>query len=56
MAKWVRGKNHDDVLRCWIDLTTHHGGIHDLHMLYYGVNARMHCVNVAMSIDTLVCW
>jgi hypothetical protein len=44
----------DDVLRHWPDLPTHHGGMHDIVMWYYVVNARMHCVDVAMGIGTLI--
>jgi hypothetical protein len=56
MIKQVIGKSLDDVLRHWLDLPTHHGGIHDIDMWYSGVNARMHCIDVAMSIGTLVYW
>jgi hypothetical protein len=34
------GKSSDDVLRRWPDLPTHHGGVHDIVMWYYVVNAR----------------
>jgi hypothetical protein len=44
----------DDELRNWLYLPTHHDGIHDIDMWYFRVNARMHCVDVAMGIDTLV--
>jgi hypothetical protein len=44
----------DDVLRHWIDLPIHHGGMHDRVMWYYGVNAGMHCVDVAMGIGTSI--
>ena len=44
----------DDVLNCWSDLPTHHGGIHDIFMWYYVVNAWMHCVDVTMGIGTLI--
>jgi hypothetical protein len=56
MIEQVIGKSLDDVLRHWLDLPTHHGGIHDIDMWYSGVNARMHCVDVAMGIGTLVYW
>jgi hypothetical protein len=42
------------VLRHWSDLPSHHGGMHDIIMWYYAVNAGMHCVDVAMGIDTLI--
>jgi hypothetical protein len=48
------GKSLDNVLRHWPDLPTHHGGIHDMNIWYSRVNARMHCVDVAMIIGTLV--
>jgi hypothetical protein len=44
----------DDVLNHWPDLPTHHGGIHDIVMWYYVVNAWMHCVDVTMGIGTLI--
>jgi hypothetical protein len=42
------------VVRCWMKFPTHHGGIPDIDVWYSGGNARMHCVNVAMGIGTLV--
>jgi hypothetical protein len=47
-------KRLDDVLRQCLDLSTHHGGIHDIYMWYSEFHARMHCFYVAMSIGTLV--
>jgi hypothetical protein len=47
------GKSSDDVLRHWPDIPTHHGGVYDIVMWYYVVNVGMHCVDVAMGIDTL---
>jgi hypothetical protein len=44
----------DDVLRHWPYLPTHHGGMHDIVMWYYVVNAWVHCVVVAMGIDTSI--
>ena len=44
----------DDVLSRWLDLPTHHGGMHDIVMWYYVVNAWMHCVVVAMGIGTSI--
>jgi hypothetical protein len=44
----------DDVSRHWPDLPVHHGGMHDIVMWYYGFNARMHYVDVAMGIGTLI--
>ena len=44
----------DDVLNRWPDLPTHRGGIHDIVMWYYVVNAHMHCVDVTMGIGTLI--
>ena len=44
----------DDVLNHWLDLPSHHGGIHDMFMWYYVVNAWMHCVDVTMGIVTLI--
>jgi hypothetical protein len=35
-------------------LSNSHGGIHDIDIWYSRVNARMHCVDVAMGIGTLV--
>jgi hypothetical protein len=54
MVKQVIKKSLDDVSRHWIDLPTHHGGIHDIDMWYSRINARMHCRDATMSIDTLV--
>jgi hypothetical protein len=48
------GNSLDDVLRHCLHLPTHHGRIHDMDIWYFGVNARMHWVNVAMGIGTLV--
>jgi hypothetical protein len=28
------GKIMDDELRCWIEIPTHHGGIHDMDIWY----------------------
>ena len=44
----------DDVLNHWPYLPTHNGGIHDIFLWYYVVNAWMHCVDVTMGIDTLI--
>jgi hypothetical protein len=44
----------DDVLNRWIDLPTHHGGIHDIVMWYYVVYAWMNYVDVTMGIGTLI--
>jgi hypothetical protein len=44
----------DDVLSHCLDLRTHHGGMHDIVIWYYVVNAQMHCVDVAMGIGTLI--
>ena len=44
----------DDVLRRWLDLTMHFGGMHDIVMWYYVVNAWMHCVALAMGIGTSI--
>jgi hypothetical protein len=44
----------DDVLIRWLDLPTHHGGMHDIVMWYYVVNAWMHSVDVARGIGTLI--
>jgi hypothetical protein len=49
----IIGKKLDDVSRRWLDLPTHHGGIHELHMWYSRINGWMHCVGVAMGIGTL---
>jgi hypothetical protein len=38
----------------WDIPSNSHGGIHDMDIWYFGVNARMHCVDVAMGIGTLV--
>ena len=54
MIEQVIRKSLDDLLRHWLDLPTHHGGIHDMDMWYSRVNARMHYVDMAMGIDTLV--
>ena len=50
------GKILDDVLRNWLDLPTHHGGIHDKDMWYSRVNERMHYVDVVMGIGTSIYW
>jgi hypothetical protein len=42
------------VLRCWPDLPTHHGGMHDIVMWYCVFNAGMHCVYVVMGIGTSI--
>jgi hypothetical protein len=42
MLTKVLGRLLDDVLRHWIDLPTHHGGIHDTKMWYSRINERMH--------------
>ena len=44
----------DDVLRRWLDIPTHRGGMHDIFIWYYVVNAWMHCVDVTMGIGTLI--
>jgi hypothetical protein len=44
----------DDVLNHCLYLPSHHGGIHDIVMWYYVVNAWMHCVDVTMGIGTLI--
>ena len=43
----------DDALSRW-PVPTHHGGIHDIVMWYYVVNAWMHYVDVTMGIGTLI--
>jgi hypothetical protein len=43
------------VLTRWLDLPTHHGGIHDMDMWYFEANERMNCVDMAMGIGALVC-
>jgi hypothetical protein len=40
MIEQVNGKSSNDVLRHWLDLPTHHGGIRDIDMWYSGINAR----------------
>jgi hypothetical protein len=55
MIGQVIGEKLDDVRRHWLDLPSHHGGIHDMDMWYFGVNGRMRCVDVAMGIDTSIC-
>jgi len=50
----VIGEDLDDGFRSWPYIPTHHGGIHDMDILYYGINARMHCVYVVMGISTSV--
>jgi hypothetical protein len=42
------------VVRCWLDFPTHHGGMFDIVVWYFGGNTRMHCGNVTMGIGTLV--
>jgi hypothetical protein len=56
VSKWSGsiGKSSNNVLRCWLDLPSHHGGMHGIDIWYYVVNAGMHCVDVAMGIDTLM--
>jgi hypothetical protein len=44
----------DDVLRRWPDLPTHRGGMHDIVIWYYVVNAWIHFVVVAMRIGTSI--
>jgi hypothetical protein len=44
----------DDVLSHWPKLPTHCGGMHDIVMWYYVVNAWMHFVDVAMGIGALI--
>jgi hypothetical protein len=44
----------DDVLSHCPYLPTHYGGMHDIVMMYPIANAWMHCVDVAMGIDTLI--
>jgi hypothetical protein len=48
------GKSLDNMLRCWLNFPTHHSGINNMDIRYFEVNARMHCVDVAMGIDTSV--
>jgi len=49
------GKILNNVSRCWPNCPTHHGGTHDMNIWYYGVDARMHGVDVTMAtVDTLV--
>jgi hypothetical protein len=55
MTKKVIRKSLDDLMRHFIDLPTHHGGIHDMDMWYSEVNARIHYGYVAMGIGNLVC-
>jgi len=50
----VIGEELDDELRCWLYLPIHHGGMHDMDIWYSRVNSKMHCVDVAMGIRTLV--
>jgi hypothetical protein len=50
------GKSLDDVLRCPLNLPTQNRRIHDIDMCYPGVNARMHCVYVAMGMGTSIYW
>jgi hypothetical protein len=38
----------------WTRPSNSHDGTHDMDIWYSEVNARMHCVDVAMIIDTLV--
>jgi hypothetical protein len=47
------GKPSDNVIRSWLDLPTHHGGIHDMGIWYFGVNKKMCWVNVTMHIGIL---
>jgi hypothetical protein len=54
MIKKVIGKSLDNALRCGIHLPIHHGGIHDMDIWYYRFNVRIHCLDVAMGIGTLV--
>ena len=42
------------VVRCWLNFLTHHGGMSDIVMWYSGGNTRTHCGNVTMGIGTLV--
>jgi hypothetical protein len=56
MIEQVDRKIPNDVLRCWLDLPTHHGGIHDVYMWNSRFNVGVHCVDVAMGIGTLVYW
>jgi hypothetical protein len=48
------GKSLDDKLRHCIDILTHLGGIHDMDIWYSIIKVRMHCLDVAMGIGTLV--
>jgi hypothetical protein len=44
----------DDMLRRYRDLPNHCGGMHDIVMWYYVVNAMMHCIDVAMGFGTSI--
>jgi hypothetical protein len=44
----------DDVLNRCPDLPTHHGGIHDIVVCYYVINAWMYFVDVTRGIVTLI--
>jgi hypothetical protein len=44
----------DEVLSRWPNLPAHHGGMNDIVMWYYVVNAWIRCVVVAMGIGTLI--
>jgi hypothetical protein len=44
----------DDVLRLWLDLPSHRGGMHEIVVWYYAVNEMMPCVDMTMGIGTLI--
>jgi hypothetical protein len=41
-------------IEAWVIPSNSHGRIHDINIWYSRVNARMHCLDVAMIIGTLV--
>ena len=41
-------------IEAWAIPSNSHGGIHDMNIWYFRINAMMHCVDVAMIIGTLV--
>jgi len=52
MIEQVIGKSLEYVLTHWLHLPNHHGGIHDMDMWYFKVNARMDSIDVVMGIDS----
>jgi hypothetical protein len=54
MAEKENGEDFGCCVEGWDRPSNSHGGTHDIYMCFFGVNARMHYVDVGMGIGTLV--